>query len=317
MRVSAGTRADSALLHGIRLEFAVRMTGMAAEELRQLLAGCSIAADWAGQRRKIVLDSIAPPSPLAAEEHCHRFIDGTTFLLSGGPARVEVEADSQAPEYLLPQSLNLALAQQWARLGLMALHAAALQIEDRRILVLGPKASGKSTLCLATLVAGGQVLSDDWVLLGQDASGQSVCERLRRFLMVRDSWASAQLSDLRPDLNFQRSGSRPKQVLPVQAEGEHFLDSLAIDEIWVMARARGGRSADSIKRGERATEVLVHLIKAAMPLLFSARFPLEHQALMRTAQTLIQSCSAYQVQTGTDLVERPATTLRRLLQEGV
>ncbi len=312
MRVSPGPTADSTSLHGTTLPFEVRLDGIAAAELRQILAGRSIAAGWAGRVRRLTVAAVAPETSSAAETYRHVFVDGTAILRSGCRARVEVGDDSQAPEYLLPQSLNLALAQQWARLGLMALHAAALRVGNRHVLVLGPKASGKSTLCLATLATGGQVLSDDWLLLGQDSHARVVCERLRRFLMVRDCWASDQLQVLRPDLAFRRSGARPKQVLPVETEGAHFLPSLAIDEIWVMERTRGARGAYSRKSPENATHVLAHLIKAAMPLLFSARFALEHRAQMRTAQALLQACPAYRVQTGTDLVEQPVATLERL-----
>ena len=130
--------------------------------------------------------------------------------------------------------------------------------------------------------------------------------------MLRDSWAGERLSGRRQDLPFRRIGHRPKRVLPIRAEDTRFVPSLAINEIWVMDRGRGGRAAHSSLWAEDSAPVLVQVIKAAMPLLFSARFPLEHSALMTTAQRLIRECPAYRIQTGLDLVERPLATLEQL-----
>ena len=311
MQIGRGPGDKLSYMRGEALPFEIELQGIEAAKLARLFKGQSVGDRWA-DARTVYVAATSPETPAAGEPFMHRFADGTTFLRSGSVARIAVETPSLAPEHLLPPALNLALAQQWARLGLMALHAAAIKVGDRQILVLGPKASGKSTMCLAVLVAQAEILSDDWLLLGQGADEGIACERLREFLMVRDCWASDQLRLRQPDLGFQRSGARPKQVLPVQAQTEHFPPSLAINEIWVMTRGRGGRTAESGKQPENATQVLVHLIKAAMPLLFSARFPLEHAALMKTAQALIQSCPAYRVQSGTDLVEQPERTLARL-----
>lgn len=312
MQVSRVPGTNLACLRGEALPFEIELQGIDASTLEQLLKGRGVVCRWAGEVGRVTVAAMTPETPDSRAPFTHRFADGTTVLRSGCAAHVDLEANMQAPEYLLPPALNLALAQQWARLGLMALHAAAIKVADRQVLVLGPKASGKSTLCFAALVAGGEILSDDLLLLGLDGAGQPVGERLRQFMMVRDCWASEQLQQRGCGLEFQRSGARPKQVLPMDLRQQAFVPTLAINEIWVMARPRGGRTAISEKHPVRDEELLVQLIKAAMPLLFSTRFPLEHAALMTTAQGLIKACPAYRVHTGTDLVEQPAITLERL-----
>ena len=86
---------------------------------------------------------------------------------------------------ILPQSLHLLLAQQWARAGIMTLHAAAVSTPGGGILSLGPRGAGTSTLTVSALAAGLGVITDDWMILGRAADGQIEVERLRGFLMLR------------------------------------------------------------------------------------------------------------------------------------
>jgi hypothetical protein len=315
VRVIAGSEPDSLRLRGTEIEFQIAVSGLAAEPMRRILAGRGSGAFWTAGERTLELAADCELADTLYADYQRDFGDGAVSLRSGRPGHLRVGRNHQAPEYLLPQSLNLALAQQWGRLGVLALHAAAFRFGTRTVLALGPKASGKSVLSLAALCCGGRILSDDWLLLGIDRQQRPVSERLRNFLMVRDSWASSQLRARQPELAFRRSGTRPKEVLPIPPDDPRFPDSLAIDEIWVMGRARTGRTSRSLKRPEPATAAFSELIKAAMPLLFTRRFPHEHAALMRTARHLLNACPTYQVQTGTDLIEQPEETLARLLDE--
>ena len=78
------------------------------------------------------------------------------------------EPDADRHNLLLPQALHLLLTQQWARAGLMPVHACAFSIAGQGILALGDRGAGKSSLVLAALAAGARIVSDDWLLLGLD-----------------------------------------------------------------------------------------------------------------------------------------------------
>jgi hypothetical protein len=50
-----------------------------------------------------------------------------------------------------------------------------------------------------------------------------------------------------------------------------------------------------------------------MPLLFTKAFPAEHSALMQTVKALLKYAPAFEVESGTDIVEEPKDGWTRLL----
>jgi hypothetical protein len=90
----------------------------------------------------------------------------------GGAAR-----DLAAPFHrLFLASISHVLAHH----GRFALHAAALVVGDRAIVVVGASGSGKSTLAMAALYAGWRLLGDDTVVLRWDGPGVEVAGLPRR-----------------------------------------------------------------------------------------------------------------------------------------
>jgi hypothetical protein len=119
----------------------------------------SLGLHWAG----------APPQVRwRATEGGGSFVGpGGRVLWPGDPGQaiVELEAGSTRRPELLEPLVEAALTLALAHLGCCFLHAAAMEIGDRRLLVLGASGSGKSTLAAAAVACGGRVVSDDSVLL--------------------------------------------------------------------------------------------------------------------------------------------------------
>lgn len=217
----------------------------------------------------------------------------------------------------MPRSLSLLLAQQWARCGLLPVHAAVLEMHGRGVLVLAGKGSGKSVLSLAALVTGGRVVSDDWVLLGMQSAERVWATRLRDTLLLRESWAVERLIRHLPDCRFRPWPGRPKYALDL-ADGnrldQRFPAGCGIDAIWLLNRARGSRTRRSVVERVHPARALAALIQSSSPLLFGPAMPVERQSLMLMASRLINNATCHAVATGTDLVDDPELVMARLAE---
>lgn len=237
--------------------------------------------------------------------------DGRVQLTSAGEARVRVEAHHREGQTILPTSLYLAMAHQWAQCGILPLHAAGLVSPTGGILVTGGKGAGKSTLTAAALCAGWPIVTDDWLLLGT-VQGQIQGCRIRNFLMLRESWATEQLKNRMGRNELVPDGARPKQVLSFPADDARFPSCADFKHLWCLHRPTGGRRQTTRQLAQTPAETLARLIEASMPLLFSARLPNERQQLMATAQSLTDELSSLRLETGLDLVEEAPATLETI-----
>src|SRR5581483_3243880 len=92
--------------------------------------------------------------------------------LAGGQAWVSTLPCERSNLWLLTHPLfTLALIEFMKRRAYYSLHAAALSVDDRCILLAGTAGAGKSTLTVALLRAGLSFLSDDLVFLKHSAAG--------------------------------------------------------------------------------------------------------------------------------------------------
>jgi hypothetical protein len=91
-----------------------------------------------------------------------------------------------------------------ATYGRFVLHAAAFAHEGRAFLALGATGTGKSTLSLAALHAGWDLLADDLAVLRQGADGSTVAGIARRTALPGDLRSHA-LGDGRPLLDDHRN----------------------------------------------------------------------------------------------------------------
>ncbi len=269
------------------------------------------AATWDGSNREILCRCLDRTELPAAETFERDFTDGRLQLQSGAAGALQLEAHHRRPSHLLiPQSLNLLLAQQWARLGLMTLHAAVIRVDGLGVLALGGRGSGKSVLTAAALTGGAKVVSDDWVLAGATEAGFAA-ERLRGFLMFRSGWATDRLA---ADWPLAKGAKSTKCVLRIPEDNPRFPISSPIHRIWLLRRPRAGRPPASTMEHLPPHLALAELIKAGMPILFSKHFPHERQALMAMLQGLLATSPAQVIETGIDLVEQPGRTLKQLLK---
>lgn len=305
------------------LDAELHINGLGHEALECIFRAGGAGLDWpAYQRQRLV--TVDNPGAEKQRSDLEPFDlempDGRVQLRSGNTARVHFESHHRRPRFLIAESLNLALAQQWARSGILPVHAAAFSGAGSGILVFGGKASGKSTLGVAAVNAGMHLVSDDWVLLGVDnpSENRAVVERLRSFLMLRKGWSTDRLTGVHPGssrsrLEFADHPTRPKRMMTMPDGDARFPPHCRIDSIWILKRPRGARSARSRLEPVSAAAAYAALISATLPILFSRYFRHERSQMETRIRAILSRAPAYALRTGTDLIEEPVATFRRLL----
>lgn len=239
-----------------------------------------------------------------------------------GDSCVSCTSDAAATTAILPQhrqldprqiptAMGFAFAQQWARLGYACIHGALLEVEGTGVLVLGLRAAGKSVLSTSALVAGGAIVSDDYLLAGE-RGGRLIGERIRGFLSLRLSWAARALFDSSTDAwHAGRSGHRA--FLRIDEDDARFPGHCQIDRIWVLTRPKAGRRLDSKLEPISHADLYAALITATQPLLLGPDFPHERGLLTTWFTKLITQAPAARLETGQDIVLTPKQTWNRLL----
>lgn len=297
------------------LNYSLSVRGLDAKALNAFLSGIGSRPIWPGTGSSDVIRAEllnAEPGPVDMPLVVRELDDGKLETRSGGPGQVIARPGYHSTKHLLPQSLHLLLAQQWARAGILTLHAAVISTPQGGVLILGPRGGGKSVLAMSALAANLGVVSDDWLLLGRDAGGSIQAERLRAFLMLRRSWATDQLSGRCARLLSRELTGRNKKIIPIPPDSPVFPAREKITRVWLLNRPRGARSGLSQLRPTNPAQLLGRLVEASMPLLFSTLFKHEHQAMLATARQLIASARGQLLETGTDLVDDPQGTWSRL-----
>lgn len=240
--------------------------------------------------------------------------DGLALLRSGGSGRVRVQTGHTLGHTLLPTSLHLLLAHQWARGGLMLVHAAAFEFGGVGVLALGDRGAGKSVLSAAVLAAGGRVVSDDWVMVGKAENGGFHAERLRDFLMFRSGPPLRALLEQLGDLPTTEDPDRSKLVARIPgASDDRFPHSTPVDRIWLLQRCAGERPAETRAKEASPIAALQGLMQATTPVLLSKRMPAERDQLRRSTGDLLQSVPIQHTRTGVDIATTSETTLGRVI----
>jgi len=160
------------------------------------------------------------------------------------------------------------------------------------------------------LVAGGGIVSDDYLLAGE-LDGTLMGERIRSFLSLRASWAARTLFDNAPGAwRSGRTGSR--SFLGIEDDDPRFPEHCRINRVWILSRPRAGRREDSILEPASQAELYTALVSATQPLLLGPDFPHERNRLTQLLSRLAGLAPA-RLETGQDIVLDPQATWQRLL----
>jgi len=292
----------------------LQIQGLSAGELASLFGAGRSRPDWAEVAgRGPIRISRSSDSPASEQGRTERRLDdGRVALLSNAAGLAWIEPDADRHNLLLPQTLHLLLTQQWARVGLMPVHACAFRIADQGILALGDQGAGKSSLVLAALAAGARIVSDDWLLLGLDTDQFIHAERLREFLMLRPGPVVEQFSSVLP-VHLRTSGDG-RLVWPIDPDDPRFPVSLPIDQCWWLNSPVAVRPDRTVARPLAQSAMLARLVGAAMPLLLTPEFSHEQITLLNTLKRVVHQTDCIEMVTGRDLLDQPSATIERTMK---
>lgn len=146
------------------------------------------------------------------------------------PAAGLIEVPGGEDELLREQRLmGLPMLLSFAHRGDFSLHAAAVEVNGRAVVLAGPSHAGKTTLAAAFHAAGHRLLSEDLVCCRLGPSGVSVLPgpalvRLRPDVFEPIDWPGFDVVAVRPDRVFlSPSRERAGDSAPVPLAGVFFL----------------------------------------------------------------------------------------------
>jgi len=205
----------------------------------------------------------APPSVEvrrdAARGFWFRYDDGTEFVLDLDATRIRgswTEASSleDAATYLLGPVLGFALRLR----GVLALHASAVLIDGRAVVLVGPSGAGKSTTAAAFARAGVPVLADDVVAV-RVVDGETLAYPSYRLLRL---WDESER------ILFGTSGRLPlltptwdKRALPLGGEHPFHESPAPLGDLFLLAPRSGDVRApfiDALRRGEAFMQLVAN-----------------------------------------------------------
>ena len=138
--------------------------------------------------------------------------------------------------------------------GVLPLHAAAVEVDGRTVLLAGPSGVGKSTLAAAFLRRGHRILSDDVAPLAVNGPDGLILPSLRRIRLWRDSAEQAAwpVDTLEPCRDAMEKYSRPLEAgyaaAPLQPSTlVHLRRSVAHRDEITFERLRGARAVEQMR----------------------------------------------------------------------
>ena len=306
---------DEELLRGLGMFMARVTTGEADDAAYRVVAG----GGRAPRRRPA---SAAPRQRRPWSRHLRRegedlvVMPGGRVRLAPGRSETAVEwaaAGAPVDDFVTTILLETTLIHALAMGGYVVSHAAALEVDGRALLVVGPSRAGKSTLSAAVLAAGGAVVSDDSVILGLDDKGAPSAGALRRDLWLRDGSVELLPEALRAQL-WKTSSFGERRWGLERAEFPELFRSRVRPQATVLLHRDRRVKGYQLQRLSSA-EGLAGLILASSPLFLSGRYPAEQGRCMPGLTGLVNRTPCFEVRMGRALVEDPAATIRRLVED--
>lgn len=155
--------------------------------------------------------------------------------VASGNARVYLAADFwEESIYNKRELFLLALLMLIRPRGLYGLHACGLKKASMGLLIVGSSGSGKTTTTLSLIRSGWQFLSDDAVLLTEQASGVEVLAFRKGFSVMPD------VAEGMPDTVFEFDDPEGKKVVNLAADFGGGFVSACTPNMIVFPKIRGG-----------------------------------------------------------------------------
>lgn len=207
-------------------------------------------------------------------------------------------------------ALGLGLVRGFSIAGHLILHAAAVRYRGLTVLALGPSGAGKTTLCAAAIRAGGQVVSDDLILLAEHAPADEIralwLHPFRADMLLREGGHRTLPDALAASLQPERRLTGRKLRLHRSAAPDMFVARAPLSCIAVLGH--GPRQARSQVRPLDQAEALVGVLSALLYRLS----PIARAPLMRAARRLASSYPAVRLDVGSRLLASPVDELDRI-----
>ena len=210
-------------------------------------------------------------------------------------------------ELVIDMGVNHLLARQ----GLPVLHSCSFELGGASILGLGESFSGKTTVSVAAMRAGGRVASDDVVLVVGDEGGSYSLLPVRSYGWLRGKTREIVPDELLEKMRENREDGQPRWVLQREDAGESFVDRLVPDVVWVQSVDRRLKESriEPISQGQ----VFAALIRASSPLYLSRHCPEIRDKLIPVFRSLCEQCRGYRVRLAPRLLEEPEREMKRLV----
>ncbi|MEE4273107.1 MAG: hypothetical protein V2I67_15650 [Thermoanaerobaculales bacterium] len=198
-----------------------------------------------------------------------------------------------------------------ARQGLACFHGCGFELGGTGVFGLGDSFSGKTTVSVAAMRAGGRVVSDDAVLLAPTSGGELAIAPTRSFGWLRGRTVEIATDELRDKMQSGQENGQPRWVLRREDGGEGFVDRAIPNVIWVQSVDR--RLKQSRIEAIDQSQVFAALIRASSPLFLSRHCPEIRDRLIPVFQRLCSQCRGYRVRLAPRLLEAPVDEMRRLV----
>jgi hypothetical protein len=219
------------------------------------------------------------------------------------------------PEQVLTLRGAFGAAALWAlaEKGCLLIHAAALALNGRAVLILGRSGAGKSTLSIAWILSRGKIISDDAVLVTH-CNGELFAEPWRKDVALRPGTFSALPDALAERL---RGGSRRRRWLVRDEHPDAFCDDLPLGALVLLSTDDARPRRSRIERTHSAD---------ALAALYAANSHLAGQLLPdaklanQTAEHIAASLPVLRMVAGSDLLAQgsaEASSIRDLIAQQI
>jgi hypothetical protein len=244
----------------------------------------------------------------------HLRMPGARMSFVAGRSGAEIEVHPHLLRYpgLMELAAGGALGHALALTGASFLHGAAVIVDELPILLLGAAGSGKSTAAAAAITAGGQLVSDDSLILHPSASGRLAVRTLRRDLFLRKGSQGVLPTPWQKRLRRVGPATDPRWLLERDDAAAAFRSTLEPAALCVLRIDRRLKSFRLVALSQAVA--FTSLLEAnASPHLLHPAFPGEQQRLLSLWSRLTSSLPTFELRLGAALLESPAEILGELV----